>query len=164
MACGNEENECYVDTYEVLGERNLRVKKSIKCIQAIINSIEINEAAQYLKKLNDIVKVSHPSKNYQKFEGKINIRSPKPDLISYRNLIVRGEIIINSSWILGMIVYTGSETKVYKNSQPVSKTSRFDRKLNQAVSYLFLFATVVIVLQFLIGYYIGNQHLKDSSI
>ncbi|CAG9328260.1 unnamed protein product [Blepharisma stoltei] len=164
LGCGNPEGECYVDTFEVLGERNLRVKRSIKSIQAIIISLEMTEAAQYLKKLDEIIKVSHPRKNYKKFKGKINIRSPKPDLISYKNYIMRGEMIVNSSWIFAIVIYTGTECKIYMNTVAKPKLSKFDKKLNIVALWLLFIIALLVLIQMLVGVYKGNQFSNPTSI
>ncbi|CAG9328261.1 unnamed protein product [Blepharisma stoltei] len=162
LAVGNQEYKCYVDTFEVLGERDLRVKKPIKSTQDIINSTDIKHASQFLKRLNETVKISEPRKNFLKFNAKINIRSPKPELISYENYILRGETLVNTPWIFAMAAYTGAETKIYMNSKFETKVSKLDKTLNLIVYWLLLLVITLTGIQVIIGLLLGNAFYNNQ--
>ena len=52
-----------------------------------------------------------------KFEGAMYLEVHNKKIsLSYENLILRGCKLKNTDWILGIVIYTGHETKIMKNS------------------------------------------------
>lgn len=46
--------------------------------------------------------------------------------------MLRGSVVKNTSWVIGLIVYTGHETKIIKNSsKPLVKFSKLEDLLNR---------------------------------
>jgi magnesium-transporting ATPase (P-type) len=46
-------------------------------------------------------------------------------------MLLRGAYLRNTEWILGVVVYTGLDTKIMKNAEPSKiKTSDLEKKLN----------------------------------
>ena len=51
--------------------------------------------------------------------------------ISYSQFLLRGAVVKNTDWVIGMIVYTGHETKIIKNSlMSRLKFSKLENLLN----------------------------------
>jgi phospholipid-translocating ATPase len=71
-----------------------------------------------------------------------NPQSPPKDMaepISIQNLLLRGCSLRNTEWVLGVVVFTGKETKIMINSGITpSKRSRIARELNWNVIYNFI--------------------------
>jgi len=45
--------------------------------------------------------------------------------------LLRGSVVKNTSWVIGLVVYTGHETKIIKNSsKPLIKFSKLEDLLN----------------------------------
>lgn len=45
--------------------------------------------------------------------------------------MLRGSVVKNTSWVIGLVVYTGHETKIIKNSsKPLIKFSKLEDLLN----------------------------------
>lgn len=54
-----------------------------------------------------------------------------------QNTILRGCQLRNTAWVLGVVMYTGKETKVAMNTKPTpSKLSTLDKLLNRALAVL----------------------------
>ena len=73
-----------------------------------------------------------------KFEGAMYLEVHNKKIsLSYENLILRGCKLKNTSWVLGIVVYTGHETKIMKNSQNARfKMSSIERGTNRQIIYL----------------------------
>lgn len=64
--------------------------------------------------------------------------------LSFENLILRGCKLKNTEWILGIVIYTGHETKIMKNSQNARfKMSSIERGTNRQIIYLVLVQLVL---------------------
>ncbi|KAJ1993125.1 hypothetical protein GGI25_002953 [Coemansia spiralis] len=67
---------------------------------------------------------------------------------SISNVLLRGMTVRNTDWIVGVVLYTGEQTKIVLNSGPTPfKRSRIERTMNIQVmiSFGFVFATSFIV-------------------
>jgi len=52
--------------------------------------------------------------------------------LDYSNFILRGSTLKNTEWIVAMVVYTGHDTKIMKNSQNAQvKFSEMEHTLNK---------------------------------
>lgn len=112
ICTGSPNFSCYLDTSGIIGERDLKIKSSVKDVQNLINIDDVNEAAAYLKLINGKVKVEAPNKDFSSFSGKLILgNSPKASVLTIENFIFRGAKICNTPWIFGLVVYGGVEGK-----------------------------------------------------
>lgn len=117
LSVGNEEHTCYVDASEIIGESGLKIKIPAKDTQVIIDTVDLEHASTLLNMLNDDLFVALPAKAFKMFQGKMKLSvSPKSTELSMKNLILRGMKIVNTPWLIGVVVYTGVETKVWINN------------------------------------------------
>lgn len=75
-----------------------------------------------------------------RFDGKIFVEN-WPDSpcfpLSINEILLRGVTLKNTGHIIGVVVYTGPETRIMQNSTaPPSKQSSFDRFINRQLFYL----------------------------
>lgn len=73
--------------------------------------------------------------------------------ISFKQLCLRGTMLKNTEFMIGIAVYTGHHTKLMKNAKrPKSKMSKVLRKMNQiliSVSKILLELLVTLLIRFL---------------
>lgn len=51
--------------------------------------------------------------------------------LNAKNLVLRGARLKNCKWIYGLVVYTGQDTKIMKNSDEArTKSSKVERDMN----------------------------------
>ncbi|PVH16497.1 uncharacterized protein CXQ87_004790 [Candidozyma duobushaemuli] len=83
------------------------------------------------------------------------------EAITYDNVLLRGCALRNTKWVIGVVVYTGSETKVDMNSgnTPVKK-SRISNELNFSVLINFL---VLFILCFVSGLINGLFYNREDE-
>uniref|UniRef100_A0A1I8J0X5 Phospholipid-transporting ATPase n=1 Tax=Macrostomum lignano TaxID=282301 RepID=A0A1I8J0X5_9PLAT len=79
-----------------------------------------------------------PDDDTTKFKGSLyldQVRYP----VSLNQLLMRGTCLRKTSYVIGLVVYTGADTKVMKNSKPVPlKRSRVERESNRYFLLLLL--------------------------
>ena len=72
--------------------------------------------------------------------------------VGSKQFLLRGSQLRNTPWIWGVVVYTGAETKVMKNSRDApSKLSILEQTMNQCI--LLVLATQFIVCAFGAGFF-----------
>jgi phospholipid-transporting ATPase len=121
LASEKENGVGFMETSTLDGEKNLKPRRSLKeTIATIRNKIEWTE--EELKGEIDInlemkVSVKQPSPSLYNFEGFIQfvengelLDQKKP--IDVKNFLFKGAMIRNVKWILGVVVYTGVDSKI----------------------------------------------------
>lgn len=72
-----------------------------------------------------------PNDFLYKFEGTITIEN-ETYALNHNNFLLRGSSLKNTEWIYGIVVYTGHDTKIMKNSSNSrSKQSKIEIKTNK---------------------------------
>ena len=150
LANGVQTNKCYVETSNIDGETNLKIKYMPKEIRELCSFPEVAASLEAV--------CTYESPNaLLSFSGKMDVHGPKRgfDMLGYKeeklqvplefsNLLLRGSVLRNTPWILGLVVYAGPETKVVKSSsQTPSKVSKIQASINR-VMIIMLFVQLVL--------------------
>ena len=152
---GFSEGTCYVETSSLDGEKTLKLKISNKYTQGFISN-DIN-----VKNNKNIEKFIQIGKYF--FGGYVKINSPNADLnyvngtihalfqkngeqieqdiaLSTNEFLLKGSILKNTNWIIGIVVYTGMSNKIILNSKkPRMKMSKVEKRLNYYLLFIFSF-------------------------
>ncbi|KAI4204927.1 MAG: hypothetical protein LQ350_000779 [Teloschistes chrysophthalmus] len=143
LATSDPDGQCYVETKNLDGETNLKVRKGLHCGRQMKHAKDCERASF-------MIESEPPNPNLYQFSGvarwsQRDVRKPEDpgaemaEPISINNLLLRGCSLRNTKWVLGVVVYTGRETKIMLNSGITpSKRSRIARDLNWYVIYNFV--------------------------
>ncbi len=130
IASGEPDCACYVETKNLDGETNLKIKRGAKELAHV-------KYPEDCRKLKCAFKAEAPSTNLYTFSGTMTcFEGGKETVISYgpSALLLRGCIIRNTTWVIGMVVYTGADTKIMLNAGPTpTKRSKIDKQINPQV-------------------------------
>jgi magnesium-transporting ATPase (P-type) len=131
------EGLCYVETKSLDGETNLKHKVAPK---------QLNDYFISASNIKDLVLsevfCEVPNKDLYKFDGKMQL----PGCIgndtiplTNDNVLLRGMTLRNTEFIYGLILYTGSQTKIQMNSaRSKYKTSRIMKTTNRQILAIFV--------------------------
>ncbi|KAL4578028.1 hypothetical protein LXL04_014143 [Taraxacum kok-saghyz] len=120
----------YIQTINLDGESNLKTRYAK---QESLSSIHEN------KKINGIIKCEKPNRNIYGFLGNMEIDQKRVSL-GPSNIVLRGCVLKNTNWAVGVVVYTGMETKVMlNNSGAQSKRSHLEARMNREIIFLSIF-------------------------
>lgn len=114
LSTSNPDNLCFVETKNLDGETNLKVRKALKAT-AMIQSEEDLEHAHFL------VDSEAPHANLYNYNGVLKYMpagdkaETKQEAITINELLLRGCSIRNTKWVIGMVVFTGEDTKIMLN-------------------------------------------------
>lgn len=144
LSVGNEEHQCYVDGSDIIGEGGLKIKSPAKETQAIINTVNFQQAVESLSFIDYDLHAVDSNMAFKGFSGKFRMAtSPTSTIVSIKNLILRGMKIVHTPWIIGVVVYTGIETKMWINNL---KKSTKEPKLNQIIEKWLVFGLILILI------------------
>lgn len=124
---------CYVETSQIDGETNLKLKEALGATATACDS-----DAQLGALSGDIV-YDTPNDRIHHFTGKLR-SSPGGAYapVGAKNMVLRGCTVRNTRWLVGLVVYTGRETKVMKKSGGArSKMSQVEQTMNTCIKIVF---------------------------
>ncbi|AEO65121.1 uncharacterized protein THITE_2153879 [Thermothielavioides terrestris NRRL 8126] len=147
LATSDPDGACYVETKNLDGETNLKVRSALRCGRTLRHARDC-ERAQFM------IESEAPQPNLYKYNGAIKWRQTVPwdpkaepieksEPIGIDNLLLRGCNLRNTEWALGVVVFTGHDTKIMMNAGITpSKRPRIARELNFNVicNFVVLFA------------------------
>lgn len=124
---------CYVETKNLDGETNLKHKFVEKHMnKALAQTSDYG----YLK--GSVLLCENPNTLIYKFEGTYSL-SNRSFSLSSENVVLRGSSLRNTEYIVGVVVYTGHQTKIMMNSTNSKyKPSKIEKITNRQIIYVFL--------------------------
>ena len=165
LASSDPDGACYVETKNLDGETNLKVRHALRCGRQIHHARDC-ERAEF------ILESEPPHANLYAYSGAVrwNQKDPqKPEQVGVErveplginNMLLRGCNLRNTEWIVGVVVYTGQDTKIMINAGvSPSKRSRIARELNWVVIYNFI---ILLVMCFVSGVANGITFSKTDE-
>ena len=154
LATSFANGNCYIETSSLDGEKNLKPKLAPK-----------ETSDKFVK---------HGNKSIFRLEGKINCEAPNPSLHSFtgtfnmknmkvslgvKQLLLRGAVLKNTKWILGIATYTGLESRIMLNSNPSRyKQSQIERRTNNLILLILCFQMICcLICAVAAGYFYMNK-------
>ncbi|ETN39572.1 uncharacterized protein HMPREF1541_05798 [Cyphellophora europaea CBS 101466] len=133
LASSEPEGLCYVETANLDGETNLKIKQAIPETAHLVSPSE-------LSRLSGRIKSEQPNSSLYTYEATIasNISSSEKELpLNPEQLLLRGATLRNTPWIHGVVVFTGHESKLMRNATatPIKRTD-VERMLNLQIIML----------------------------
>lgn len=120
----------YIQTINLDGESNLKTRYAK---QETIS--RTNEDGF----ISGVIRCEKPNRNIYGFLAAMEIDQKRVSL-GPSNIVLRGCVLKNTSWAIGVVVYTGMETKVMlNNSGAQSKRSHLEARMNREIIFLSCF-------------------------
>lgn len=161
LSTSDADNCCYVETKNLDGETNLKVRQALK----------YGSVHQKIKKADDLVHHQFqidsegPHPNLYSYEGNLKYTTEGSDQmnqesISINNILLRGCTLRNTKWVVGIVVFTGDDTKIMLNAGITpTKQSRMSRELNYYVLMNFILLFIICFAAGLVnGLYYRTHH------
>ena len=129
LSSSDAKGSAFIMTSTLDGEKNLKPKFALKDTQMLIGGSD-----EF--RLMGTLKFGPPDENLYSFNGSLAI-GKKPIALTAKQLLLRGAMLKNTDWIIGIVVYTGAETKLMKNSGGSSyKQSNIETLMNKMILLL----------------------------
>jgi phospholipid-transporting ATPase len=127
-------NQCYVETANIDGETNLKLKEAPPDVKHYIKGDKPNAHL-----FSGHIEFEPPNKSIYTFAGAMTIEgSAAPIALGPNNVLLRGSLFSNTEWAYGVALYTGQETKLQMNNRHApSKLSKIELYANQAIKTIF---------------------------
>ncbi|EAU32628.1 hypothetical protein ATEG_07244 [Aspergillus terreus NIH2624] len=143
LSTSDPDGACYVETKNLDGETNLKVRQALHCGSQVRH-------ARDCEKAEFVIDSEAPHPNLYAYNGALRWDQRDPDFpeaprkemvepISINNVLLRGCSLRNTEWALGVVLFTGEETKIMLNSGVTpTKRPQLAKALNWNVIYNFI--------------------------
>ncbi|KAG7944440.1 hypothetical protein I3843_15G102600 [Carya illinoinensis] len=151
LSSSYEEAICYVETTNLDGETNLKLK------QALDATSNFHEDLSF-QNFKAVIKCEDPNANLYSFVGGLQLEEQQYPLTP-QQLLLRDSKLRNTDFIYGVVIFTGHDTKVMQNSTaPPSKRSKIEKRMDKIVYFLFF---VLVVMSFIGSIFFGISTRED---
>ncbi|GBG82573.1 hypothetical protein CBR_g34949 [Chara braunii] len=129
LSSSDPDGNCYVETMNLDGETNLKLRKSLDETKMLTEFAFSTFKAR--------LECEKPNEQLYSFVGNLTVGegdSMTSIHLSPQQILLRGSTLRNTSFALGVVIFTGFETKIMLNAtDPPSKRSRIEKRLDWIV-------------------------------
>lgn len=141
ISSSEPEGLCYIETANLDGETNLKIKQALPETADLINPRDLGN-------LGGKVKSEQPNNSLYTFEATMTMSTANGGVkelpLSPDQLLLRGAQLRNTQWIYGLVIFTGHETKLMRNATATPiKTTAVEKMVNIQIIFLFLILIVL---------------------
>ncbi|MCO5555633.1 hypothetical protein L7F22_009178 [Adiantum nelumboides] len=145
---------CYVETMNLDGETNLKLKKTDEV------TLKFDGDGEF-EGFKGLIRCEDPNANLYSFVGNLDYESSVHSL-GPQQVLLRDSKLRNTQYIYGVAIFSGHDTKVMQNAtDPPSKRSRIERKMDKIIYFLF---AILVTISFIGSIVFGIRskfHMKD---
>lgn len=121
LASSEPEGLCYIETANLDGETNLKIKQAIPETAHLVNPSD-------LSRLSGRLRSEQPNSSLYTYEATLTMHAgggEKELPLAPDQLLLRGATLRNTPWVHGIVVFTGHETKLMRNATatPIKRTA-----------------------------------------
>jgi len=109
LASQHQDGNAFIETASLDGEKNLKPRNAYPETQ-ILNTEE--KLSTFMGSWQGKI----PDKNTEDFHSNLLFNDTKIVYSREKNLLWRGTRLMNTKWVYGLVIYTGRNTKIMKNS------------------------------------------------
>lgn len=140
LQSANSNGICNIETANLDGETNLKIKKG----RSTTYSIECSESGlDYAEKIHAVLESDPPSESMESsgWKGNLYVKNVSdPCALNMEQLLLRGCVLRNTKWIIGIVAFTGRETKLMLNNKAtIFKRSSVEQAIDTALNIVFGF-------------------------
>jgi phospholipid-translocating ATPase len=125
-ATSEDENVAYVETKNLDGETNLKSRHAVDGLTSLRTAKDCAGSVF-------VIDAEKPTENMYKLSAAVVAQDGKYP-VDLQTVLLRGTVLRNTKWIIGVVMFTGTDTKLVMNSGGApSKRSRVERQMNPQV-------------------------------
>ncbi|KAI9003711.1 hypothetical protein BC832DRAFT_88201 [Gaertneriomyces semiglobifer] len=184
ISTSEPDSVCYVETKNLDGETNLKVRRGV-------NELADVKTPEDCQKIRAYLDSEPPSVNLYSYSGALSIlplsegrrstsesdtypqRPMSPHAvagativpITVNGILLRGCVMRNTKWAIGIALFTGADSKIMLNSGATpSKRSRIDRQINPQVLVNFMLLCTLCVVCAVIAAIYQSTHIYEGAM
>ncbi|CAL9202433.1 unnamed protein product [Musa hybrid cultivar] len=136
LSSSYDDGICYVETMNLDGETNLKVKRSLEV------TLPLDGDASF-RHFTSTIRCEDPNPNLYTFVGNFEYEK-KVYALDPGQILLRDSKLRNTTYVYGVAIFTGHDSKVMQNStESPSKRSRIEKKMDNIIYVLFTFLILI---------------------
>lgn len=129
----------FIETANLDGETNLKIRQGVSATARLLEKSD-------LLNFRGVVECELPNRHLYEFNGTLKEEGKTAVALGADQILQRGAVLRNTSWIFGIVIYTGHDTKLMRNSTSAPlKRSTVDRLTNTQILMLFMILLVLCI-------------------
>ena len=152
-ATSEEEDVAYIETKNLDGETNLKSRNAVTGMTDL-------RTAEVCSKVPVRIDLEAPEVNMFKLNGaaiklnEVGNSETKIHPVTLETTLLRGCVLRNTAWVVGIVMFTGQDTKIVQNSGGTpSKRSKVERQMNPQVLFNLSLLAIIAVVCALVDHY-----------
>lgn len=134
-ATSEEENVAFVETKNLDGETNLKSRVACPALTHLRTARDLTDPRNAFR-----VDCERPDIDLYRQNAAIVSPDGSKAPVDIQMMLLRGTVLRNTKWVVGIVLYTGEDTKIVLNSGDTpSKRSKVERQMNPQVYVPFSF-------------------------
>jgi len=136
LSSSYEDGICYVETMNLDGETNLKVKRSLEV------TLPLDDDKAF-KDFTATIRCEDPNPNLYTFVGNFEYER-QVYALDPNQILLRDSKLRNTTYVYGVAIFTGHDTKVMQNStKSPSKRSTIEKKMDKIIYFLFTLLVLI---------------------
>ncbi|OCH92253.1 phospholipid-translocating P-type ATPase, partial [Obba rivulosa] len=128
-ATSESDNIAYVETKNLDGETNLKSRAAVPLLTHMSSASACANSASSFH-----IQCGCPDTNMYKLDATVHTADGNACGTDLQMVLLRGSVLRHTRWLIGVVIFTGGETKAIMNSgSPPSKRSKLERQMNPLV-------------------------------
>uniref|UniRef100_A0A8C1RQG6 Phospholipid-transporting ATPase n=1 Tax=Cyprinus carpio TaxID=7962 RepID=A0A8C1RQG6_CYPCA len=153
---------CYTETSN-LGFKSITCLLFVKCVFQGLSLTASFQSLEELMALTGRLECEGPNRHLYDFTGTLRLDNHNPVPLGPDQVLLRGAQLRNTQWVVGIVVYTGHDSKLMQNSTKAPlKRSNVERVTNMQILVLFGILLVMALVSS-IGAAIWNKQHTDEA-
>ena len=123
-----DENVAYVETKNLDGETNLKSRNAVPALTHLRTAADCANSHNAFR-----IDCDRPEVNMYRLNAAVKV-GKETFPADMQMAMLRGSVLRNTKWIIGIVIYTGEDTRIVMNSGSTpSKRSKVERQMNPQV-------------------------------
>ena len=133
-ATSEEENVAFVETMNLDGETNLKSRRAVASLTHLRDAKTCADAEQ----ASFLINCDRPDNDMYRLNANVTYAGQTLP-IDLTTTLLRGTVLRNTDWVIGVVMFTGLDSKIVMNSGGTpSKRSKVERQMNVQVYVSFV--------------------------
>uniref|UniRef100_A0A665V3H3 Phospholipid-transporting ATPase n=1 Tax=Echeneis naucrates TaxID=173247 RepID=A0A665V3H3_ECHNA len=147
---------CYTETSNLDGETNLKIRQGLSLTAGF-------QTLEDLMTLCGRLECEGPNRHLYDFTGTLRLENQNPAPLGPDQVLLRGAQLRNTQWVVGIVVYTGHDSKLMQNSTKAPlKRSNVERVTNMQILVLFGILLVMALVSSVGAAIWNREHTEDA--
>uniref|UniRef100_A0A4W6DPD8 Phospholipid-transporting ATPase n=1 Tax=Lates calcarifer TaxID=8187 RepID=A0A4W6DPD8_LATCA len=147
---------CYTETSNLDGETNLKIRQGLSLTAGF-------QTLEDLMALSGRLECEGPNRHLYDFTGTLRLENQNPAPLGPDQVLLRGAQLRNTQWVVGIVVYTGHDSKLMQNSTKAPlKRSNVERVTNMQILVLFGILLVMALVSSVGAAIWNREHTEDA--